>query len=244
MSTMTPPLPVQATAPVAAPTPVPPVTPYIVVNGDVRVPVHDLATFREWACSDARPEKGRFAYLAGTLWIDLSMEQGYSHNDVKAEIDGVLRALIRQTQTGRTFADGMLLTVPPTDFSTVPDGMFVLFTTLQAGRVTQIPNRNQVGVVELEGVPDMVLEVVSDSSVEKDTVRLPGLYHAAGIPEFWLVDARGDLRFEIYRCTGGGYVPTRQPDGWWRSDVFGRDFLLTAAPDLMGQPWFALQHRP
>ena len=111
MSTMTPPQPTQAIAPVLAATTVPPVTPYIVINGDVRVPVHDLAVFREWARSDARPEKGRFAYLAGTLWIDLSMEQGYSHNDVKAEIDGVLRALIRQSQTGRTFADGMLQTI-------------------------------------------------------------------------------------------------------------------------------------
>lgn len=240
MSTLSPPQPVPASSPQPAATPI---TQSIVVNGDVCVPVHDLTSFREWARSEARPERGRFAYLAGTLWIDLSMEQWFSHNDVKAEIDGVLRALIRQTQTGRTFADGMLLTVPPTHFSTIPDGMFVLFTTLQAGRVTPVPNQNQVGVVELEGVPDMVLEVVSDSSVEKDTVRLPGLYHAAGIPEFWLVDARGDLRFEIHRCTSGGYVPTRQPDGWWRSEVFGRDFLLTAAPDRMGQPSFALQHR-
>ena len=117
MSTLSPPLPVPASLPVLATTPVTPVTKYIVINGDVRVPVHDLASFREWARSEARPEQGRFAYLAGTLWIDLSMEQGYSHNDVKAEIDGVLRALIRQTQTGRTFADGMLLTAPPTNFS-------------------------------------------------------------------------------------------------------------------------------
>ena len=230
--------------PAAAPVPTATsATPCIVINGNVRVPAHDLASFREWARSEARPERGRFSYLDGTLWIDLGMEQWFSHNDVKAEIDGVLRALVRQTQTGRTCADGMLLSVPPTNFSTVPDGMFVPFTTLQAGRVVQIPNRHRVGVVELEGVPDMVLEVVSESSVEKDTVTLPVLYHAAGIPEFWRVDARGELRFEIFRHDPVGYVPTRQPDGWWRSSAFGRDFLLTAGADVMGRPWFTLQHR-
>ena len=62
--------------------------------------------------------------------------------------------------------------------------------------------------------------------------------------EFWVADARDELLFEIYRWTEGGYVSTRQPDGWLHSDVFGRDFLLTAGADILGQPWFALHHRP
>jgi Uma2 family endonuclease len=37
----------------------------------------------------------------------------------------------------------------------------------------------------------MVLEVVSASSVEPDTQTLRELYWAAGIKEYWLVDARG-----------------------------------------------------
>src|SRR5256885_8764701 len=46
------------------------------------------------------------------------------------------------------------------------------------------------GYLELEGTPDMVLEVVSESSVQKDTKRLRQLYWQAGIREYWLVDAR------------------------------------------------------
>ncbi len=34
--------------------------------------------------------------------------------------------------------------------------------------------------VELEGAPDLVVEIVSDSSVAKDTQRLPPRYAAAG----------------------------------------------------------------
>ena len=45
-----------------------------------------------------------------------------------------------------------------------------------------------------------MVEIVSDASVKKDTERLPAAYHAAGIREFWLIDARGvEVRFTIHR---------------------------------------------
>jgi len=57
--------------------------------------------------------------------------------------------------------------------------------------------------LELEGTPDMVLEVVSASSVVKDTETLLQLYWQAGIPEYWLVDARGEaLEFTVQTPPG------------------------------------------
>ena len=45
-----------------------------------------------------------------------------------------------------------------------------------------------------------MIEIVSDSSVAKDTRRLPAAYHKAGVGEFWLVDARGpETSFTIHR---------------------------------------------
>ena len=119
------------------------------------------------------------------------------------------------------------LTNPAADLSTVPDGVYVSYDALQSGRVRQVSGR-RAGVIELEGTPEMVLEVVSDTSVEKDMVLLPELYHRAGIPEFWRVDARGaELRFEVLRRTEGGYEPAQESDGWWRSEAFGASFQLT-----------------
>ena len=63
--------------------------------------------------------------------------------------------------------------------------------------------------MELEG-PDLVVEIVSDSSVTKDTQRLPLSYWQAGVTEYWLVDVGGErLSFQIYSrrnllWTGGG----------------------------------------
>ena len=48
---------------------------------------------------------------------------------------------------------------------------------------------------------------------------------------------------EIFRWTATGYVPTQQADGWWRSDVFARDFLLTQDLDPLGQPRYTLEDR-
>ncbi len=217
----------------------------IVINGEVTLPViSTLEEFVEWRMSDECPERGRFAYLDGTVWVDLMSEQLYTHNRVKMAFTMVLGQLEIELGTGTYFTDGADLVNDSVSLATTPDGMYVADATFDSGRVVEQPNRHQVGFVRLQGTPDMVLEILSDSSEEKDHITLPTRYHAAGIPEFWRVDARGALRFEILRRDPSGYQPTQQPDGWWRSEVLGRDFLLTAGVNSRGQPRFTLQHRP
>jgi Uma2 family endonuclease len=173
----------------------------------------------------------------------MDMEQAYSHNDVKSEFTMVLRTLSRKRGLGRYFSDGMVLSHLGVGLTTVPDGMFVLQTTFQSNRVQEEAGRHP-GVIEFVGTPDMVLEILSDHSQQKDFVELPDLYHRAEIPEFWRVDARTELQFEILRWTATGYVSTPLPDGWWHSDLFGCDFQLTQQTDVRGQPEFVLHVRP
>jgi hypothetical protein len=45
----------------------------------------------------------------------------------------------------------------------------------------------------VDGPPDLVVEVVSDDSVERDYETKRAEYAAAGIPEYWIVDPRSDL---------------------------------------------------
>ena len=100
--------------------------------------------------------------------------------------------------------------------------------------------RESQGIMELEGTPDQVLEVVSKTSVRKDTVLLRDLYFKAGIPEYWLVDARkSPARFDIYRHTADGYVATRRRDGWLKSAVFGKQFRFVESKDRFGDPAYS-----
>ena len=87
----------------------------------------------------------------------------------------------------------------------------------------------------------MVLEVVSAKSVTKDTVTLRRLYWEAGVPEYWLIDARGAAPcFDLLRRMGRGYTATRKQSGWVRSGVFNRSFQLTQQADPLGHPQYSL----
>jgi Uma2 family endonuclease len=101
------------------------------------------------------------------------------------------------------------------------------------------------GYVELEGSPDMVLEVVSDSSVEKDTQFLRDLYWKAGIREYWIADGRDtQADLTILRRSSRGYTATRKVAGWLKSAVFSNSFRLSRQLDSLGHPEFLLEIKP
>jgi Uma2 family endonuclease len=102
--------------------------------------------------------------------------------------------------------------------------MFASRETLRTKRL-----RFEQGLDSLEaiGTPDLVLEVVSEHSIQKDTVVLRELYAAAGIAEYWLVNPLSDeLSFEILRLTARGYAAARKNGGWVKSAVFGKSLRL------------------
>jgi Uma2 family endonuclease len=206
--------------------------------------VDDLESFRRWAWSDDFPECGTFAYLNGEIWVDLSMEEFLTHNQVKGAFTFTILALLEQTPSGRFVLDRMLLSNKAADLSTEPDGAFFFWDTLKSGRLRLIEGAVK-GYMELEGTPDMTMEIVSRSSEKKDTVRLRDLYWRAGITEYWLVDARGaSPRFDIFRHTKDGYVAVEPQDGWLFSTVFGRAFQLIQQTDPLGYPEYKLRVRP
>jgi Uma2 family endonuclease len=211
----------------------------------IRIPpwVVDHESFRRWVRSEEFPEKGRICYLNGEVWADMSGEQIYTHNQVKQEFSRTLGNLVIAEDLGTYFPDGILLSNAEVDFTSGPDGIYVSFSGLESGDVRQVEGA-QRGFVELEGSPEMVLEVVSNSSVEKDTVTLRELYWQAGIKEYWLVDARAEkLEFDILRHTAKGYVATRKQGGWIKSTVFGKLFKFTRRSDRLGNPAYRLAVR-
>lgn len=221
--------------------------PPITIAGEdvsVQIPpwVIDHKSFRRWAWSDRFPEHGRISYLDCTLWVDLGMEEFFMHNQVKARISLTVMNLLEVDDLGQFVPDGMLLTNQAVGLSTEPDGLFFFWDTLERKRIRFIDRPKKKGSIELEGTPDMVLEVVSDSSEEKDNIILRDLYRRAGISEYWLVDARtSEPSFQILHHTVRGYVARRPKDGWLKSEVFGKSFRLTQRENRAGQTKFTLK---
>ena len=211
----------------------------------VNVPswVVDLDSFRRWAESDDVPEKLRIWYLKGEVWIDMSKQQIFSDLALKNAYNMVLGGLVQAEGMGLYLPDGLFLANLAADVGGNPDATFISNTALDSNRVRLIEGKKG-GYVEVEGSPDMVLEVVSDSSVRKDDVVLRQAYWEGGIREYWLVDARKEpLRFDILRHTTQGYKPTRKQAGWLKSIVFGKSFRLARRLNKRDLPEFTLEVR-
>jgi hypothetical protein len=191
------------------------------------------AGFRAWVTSGGCPERVRCAFLAGEVILDLSNEELETQVAVKGEITCVLARLVRDQKLGKFYGDGVLFSNVQARMSNNPYAVFLSRNALQSGLVTFVPTKGAGHQpIELSGTPDWVLEVVSRSSVSKDTQRLRAAYHRAGIPEFWLIDARGEeIAFHVLHHRKSGYVTAPVKDGWQRSRVFGRWFRLERARD-------------
>lgn len=216
---------------------------FVVDAEEVTVPskVADLQSFRQWIRSADLPKLARVSFLAGDVRVDMSKEQLFTHNQVKGAFAITLGQLVEQEDLGRYVHDGILLTNVEADLSCGPDGLFFSHEAVESDRVRLVEGV-EGGCVEIEGSPEMTLEVISASSVHKDASVLRELYHRAGIDEYWLVDARGDETvFQILRRTSRGYTARRQKGGWIRSEVFGRNFQVVRRDDRMGNPRFSVK---
>jgi Uma2 family endonuclease len=119
--------------------------------------------------------------------------------------------------------------------------------TIDDGRAAFVPKASGKPdrFVEVEGAPDLVVEIVSDSSVKKDSQRLPRAYYAAGVLEFWLIDARGEeLEFRLQTRGPAGFVDAeRDADGYQRSQVLDAWYFLDRSRHQRGHWVYRLRMR-
>ncbi len=215
----------------------------LLLDNAIRIPTDaaaDFAAFRRWTKSRDFPEQGDYAFLGDELWADLSMET-LVHNQLKSLITIVVGGLVMSERLGVFFSDRMRLVHERVSLSTEPDAMFTSQEAVSSRRVRWDKGPNSLEVI---GSPDMVLEIVSSGSVNKDTVNLRDLYARAGIAEYWIVNPlHGTLQFDVLRLVRGKYVATRKSAGWVKSAVFGKSFRFVEGPGNGELPQFELQVR-
>ena len=203
----------------------------------VRIPAEvngKLSGFRAWVTSDEFPEKWRVSFLDGAILFNMT-EETETHNKVKGAVQFTLHRINKKARSGTVYVDGVQLSNKAANLSTCPDAIYISRETLRSGRVKRVQRKGRNEYIELEGTPDVVVEVVSRSSRRKDLVDLPALYHRAGIPEYWMVDALGDeVDFKILRRGPRQYIPLPSQRGWVESPVLSRRFKLFRQRDEDG----------
>jgi Uma2 family endonuclease len=214
-----------------------PENPAVVIDNRVMVPraALDQTGYRTWVKSDEYPDRVRTAFVCGEVLVEMTPESIHKHNQVKAALTEALRAFVRERDLGVVYPDRLLVTNEEAGLSCEPDLTFVCWASFQAGRVRLIERVDGGDDIELAGSPDLVVEIVSDSSVRKDTRLLPATYFSAGILEYWLIDARGEqIQFEILRRGPRGFSAAEPATRPQPSDVLSGRWELTRARNRVG----------
>ncbi|MBA3354102.1 MAG: Uma2 family endonuclease [Blastocatellia bacterium] len=193
-------------------------------------------TFRRWALSDEFPETGRYDFIRGRLVVDVEPESLFSHNALKCEIAATLSDFLKDDDLLTTI--GVRVTMPMCELSVQPDIAVTTSQSFKDGRVTLTPHPTRADdAIEIVGPPDLVVEIISDSSVTKDSQDLCRLYFDAGVREYWLIDARGeDISFRLLTRGEQGWeeVPV-ESQGFRASLILERSFRLDRQAGRRGE---------
>jgi len=204
-----------------------------------------LSGFREWALSDDFPKRGKITFVAGGLIVDMSPANLETHGDPKSELSRVLANLVREQRVGRLYIDDTLVSNKEAGVSNEPDILYLSKATLNSGLASLTPAKERPEThKEVVGTVDWVLEIVSPSSIKKDKVLLREAYFRAGIPEYWIVDVRGEeIEFDVLVPGDEEYVAVESRDGWYRSPTFDREFRLDREKEADGYWLYTLHCR-
>ncbi len=216
------------------------------IEDRIHVPerVFDLDGYRAWVKSEPCPEGVRTTYVSGEVVIEMSPEALERHNKVKTAITAAIAWFVQDRDLGEVYSDRTLLTHEAAGLSTEPDLTFVSWASFEHGRVRLVEQSGAPhDYIELLGGPDLVVEIVSDSSVRKDTTLLRAAYERASVREYWLIDARGhDVAFDILLNQEGVLCTPEDRFGPQVSDVLEGRWTLTRSTNRAGRFAYRLTH--
>jgi Uma2 family endonuclease len=163
------------------------------------------------------PDDGRiYEVIDGELYVAPS--PGTAHQRVCGNLYGYLWQYLRAHPRGEVFT-APLGVVLDAENAVQPDLVYVAHE-----RAHIITERG------IEGVPDLVVEVLSPSTEARDRGIKLRRYARAGVPHYWIVDP-GQRTLEVYRLAEGGYMLVGRygPGSFLRPELFpGLELSLDA----------------
>lgn len=154
-------------------------------------------------------------------WIDGKVIMLFSGSTQHQQIVGFLQTVIglfsETHNVGRVFIAPYAMKLDPQRRGREPDVLFV--------------SREREHLIEktfLNGAADLVVEIVSPESVERDSVQKFVEYEAAGIREYWLIDYTNQTAAFYQLDDEGHYQAVQLRDGIFRSTILP-DFFLREA---------------
>ena len=141
----------------------------------------------------------------------------YGHQDIVSFLDALLRQFVQYFNLGVVVPAPFEVKLWPDGPSREPDILFI-----SQDNLTNLTSKR------FQGGPDLLIEIVSASSVIEDRVRKLTQYEQAGVREYWIIDPRPHQQqadFFILN-SDGAYVPAPvNEDGIYHSTVLPNFWL-------------------
>ena len=156
----------------------------------------NTARLKDWTYEDfmALPEDPscRYELIDGDLYVTPSPVS--RHQKISINLSGIVWNFLRTNPLGEIFAapyDVVFSREPPQ--VVVPDLVFVATEHLSL-----ITEKN------LQGVPDLLVEILSPTTATIDRRVKHSLYERFGVPEYWIVNPERNT-VQVFRLSGGRY---------------------------------------
>jgi Uma2 family endonuclease len=144
-------------------------------------------TYEEFA---RLPDDGnRYEVIAGDLYVTPSPDR--SHQKVSSRLNALFLAFCEEQGAGDVYQAPFDVIFGEGDYLE-PDLVFV-----REDRVDEVIRDH--GIV---GTPDLIVEILSDSTERRDRGIKRERYAAYGVPEYWIIDTDAK-HVEVYRLTRG-----------------------------------------
>jgi Uma2 family endonuclease len=149
----------------------------------------------EWTYEDWRqlPDDGyRYEVINGTLLM--SPPPSTQHQRISVRIEDCLREFLRSHPVGEFLHAPVGVRLPNQPVPLQPDIIFIRAERLGI-----------IGETYIEGVPDLLVEILSPSNWLYDRREKMQAYQGAGVAEYWIVDPRA-ITVEVYVLEQSTYV--------------------------------------
>lgn len=144
-------------------------------------------TYNDYAAID---DDKRYELIEGELYMVPS--PNFYHQSISINISQALKKFVKENNLGIVLYAPFDVVLSETDVLQ-PDILF-----LSRDRMSLITNKN------LKGAPDLVVEILSSSTMERDRLVKKRLYMEHGVKEFWIVDP-DKKRVEVLVLKEGGF---------------------------------------
>lgn len=115
------------------------------------------------------------------------------HQRISLKLATAFAVFLKNNRLGEVFDAPMDVVLSETDV-VQPDLLFI-----SSGRASIVTDKN------IQGAPDLVVEILSDGTRKTDEVIKRKLYERHGISEYWVVDPELET-VKVYRTTEKGYT--------------------------------------